>query len=337
MSKTTITICGGGSIGHVIAGILGACTNTNVRILSSRASLWENTITVEDCNGKIVKGDIERISSAAADVIPDSKIVFLCVPGYLIETILQEISPYLSAGTYVGACVASSGFFFVAEKILQDNFSLFGFQRVPYVARVKNYGKSVNLLGYKKELYLGCRYCNNTDFIVNFWQQCLATSIKLLPSFYDAALSNSNPILHPSRLFGMWHNWDKDTVYSRQLLFYEDWDDFSSEILVNCDNDFFNVIRHYPCTPGAIPRLLDYYESKTLADLSLKLRSIAAFKGIPAPMLKTDNGFIPDVTNRYFSEDIPFGLQIIKNLAVQASLKTPTIDKILEWYNDLTE
>lgn len=336
MSKS-VAICGGGAIGHIVSGVLGASGDISVNILSSSASQWQDTVTVTDCAGKVFNGKIAKVSSDAGEIIPGCDIVFLCVPGYLIEAVLQKIKPHLSSGSMVGACVASSGFFFIAEKVLGDKFPLFGFQRVPYIARVCEYGRTANLLGYKKELWLGHRYCENPEKLVLFWQSCLKTSVKLLPSFYDAALSNSNPILHPSRLFGMWHNWQDGIVYPSQTLFYEEWDDFSSEILIACDEDFFNVIRHYPCTPGAIPRLLDYYESKSPADLSRKLRSISAFKGITAPMKMLDGGFIPDITNRYFTEDIPYGMQIIKDLAVRASQETPGIDVILQWYSNLTE
>lgn len=335
MKTKTITICGGGSIGHVVAGVLGNREDTVVQIFSPRASLWQKQLLITDCNGRSIFGNVEKISHDAAEIIPDSDVVFLCVPGFMIESVLRQIEPWLSPDTYVGACVASSGFFFTADKILQDRFPLFGFQRVPYIARVSEYGRSANLLGYKKELYLGQRFCRNEEEIAHFWQQRLETPVSVLPSFYDAALSNSNPILHPSRLYGMWHDWKKGVVYSDHTRFYEDWDDFSSEILIACDQDFFNVIRHYPCTPGALPRLLDYYESSTPHDLSRKLRSINAFKGILAPMEIVENGYVPKISDRYFTEDIPFGLQIIKDLASKVSQETPAIDNVLSWYSSL--
>ena len=40
-------------------------------------------------------------------------------------------------------------------------------------------------------------------------------------------------------------------------------------------------------------------------------------------------GFVPDFSNRYFTEDIPLGLCVYKGLADIASVETPTIDKII--------
>lgn len=331
--KYTITICGGGAIGHICAGIFASNPCTIVNILSKRADKWHSNITIFTPSGTSIKNKINRISKNASDVIPQSDIVLLCVPGYLIESELQQIAPVLKPNTLVGACVASSGFFFAAAKTLPATTKLFGFQRVPYIARVQEYGQSANLLGYKSSLAIGMRNIQDMEKVAKLFSSLFSTPVRPLASYFDAALSNSNPILHPSRLYGMWHNWKPGVYYKEKLKFYEDWDNFSSELLILCDEEFFNVIKCYPCTPGALPRLLDYYESKTSTDLTKKLRSIPAFKGIEAPMLETNYGFIPDWSSRYFLEDIPFGLQIIKNLALDANIETPTIDTILDWYN----
>ena len=80
-----------------------------------------------------------------------------------------------------------------------------------------------------------------------------------------------------------------------------------------------------------IPNVLDYYESTDASSLTRKLRSIAAFQTIKAPMIQTKEGWIPDFESRYFTEDFPYGLQIVKDLAVQKYIQTPTIDKVLMW------
>ncbi|KAB3628790.1 NAD/NADP octopine/nopaline dehydrogenase, partial [Phocaeicola vulgatus] len=59
------------------------------------------------------------------------------------------------------------------------------------------------------------------------------------------------------------------------------------------------------------------------------------FKHIPAPMEKTEKGFLPDFKSRYFTEDFPFGLLIIKSIADVLNICTPNIDKILLWGQDV--
>ena len=48
-------------------------------------------------------------------------------------------------------------------------------------------------------------------------------------------------------------------------------------------------------------------------------------------MIKMENGYIPDKNSRYFIEDIKFGLCILKAFAEILEVKTPEIDKIVEW------
>ena len=52
----------------------------------------------------------------------------------------------------VGSIVSSTGFFIFAHEIFGDKAPLFGFQRVPFISRSKEYGKIGQLLGYKKSL-----------------------------------------------------------------------------------------------------------------------------------------------------------------------------------------
>jgi hypothetical protein len=84
-----------------------------------------------------------------------------------------------------------------------------------------------------------------------------------------------------------------------------------------------------------IPSVLEYYESKDADSLMYKLRSIVAFQTIKAPMKQTEEGWIPDFESRYFTEDFPYGLQIIKDLAQVHHIKTPMIDRVLTWGNKM--
>jgi hypothetical protein len=61
------------------------------------------------------------------------------------------------------------------------------------------------------------------------------------------------------------------------------------------------------------------------------IKTNKSYKGILTPMLKKKDGYIPDYESRYLTEDIPFGLLILKSISLILKLKTPYIDKILLW------
>ena len=142
-----ICICGGGSLGHVIAGWLSARNHAIVNILTRRPDKWQKEIFVDTPDGEILKGEIDRISSKPEEVIPEADIVLLCLPGFMITKQLEAIEPVLQPSTFVGSVFSSTGFFFEAQSILSENQPLWGFQRVPFISRVNEYGKSAHLLG----------------------------------------------------------------------------------------------------------------------------------------------------------------------------------------------
>lgn len=330
-----ICICGGGNLGHVITGFVAAKKDYEVSLLTRRPEQWNKMLHIYAPDGKIIEGTLHQITSNAAEVIPQADIVLLCLPGYGIVDTLQTILPYLKPQTPVGSIVSSTGFFFEAMKILPETVPLFGFQRVPFIARVEDYGKSAHLLGYKPSLSMAVERGDGA-VLARIIEEMLDTPVQLLANYYEASLTNSNPLLHTSRLYNMWHDWHEGVVYPVQPQFYSDWTDEASQLLIDMDAEFFRLLEVLPVTPGSIPTVLDYYESKDAASLTRKLHSIEAFKGLLSPMKKVGDGFIPDFQSRYFTEDFPYGLAIIHRLMQEHHIDGPHIQQVYDWGSSLS-
>lgn len=326
---TKVCICGGGGLGHVCAGILSSHSNVEVNIFTQQPERWSHCIEVTDINGKVFSGDLNRISSNPEEALGDSDIIILCLPGYAIETTLTRIKPFIGDAV-VGSIVSSTGFFFVAHRLLGEDASLFGFQRVPFIARTAEYGHSANLLGYKPQLAIAVENVEDKESFRQLVEELWMTPTKLLASHYEVSLTNSNPILHTGRLYSMWKDWDGE-IFDRNILFYKEWSDESSQLLINMDEEFMHLLDALPVTKGAIPSLLEYYESKDAESLTRKIRSITAFQNIESPMKKVAGGWVPDFESRYFVEDFPYGLKHIWQLAHDKGIPCPYIDKVYEW------
>lgn len=326
-----ICICGGGNLGHVVAGFLAAREDCVVSLLTRRPALWQQQLTISTPDGRQLVGRLERISSEPAEVIADADLVLLCLPGYSIQEVLLQICPFLKPRTPVGSVVCSTGFFFEAMERLSPDTPLFGFQRVPFIARTTTYGHSAALLGYKPQLSIAIEHALEKEPLRATIERLFRTPVQLLSSYYEASLTNSNPLLHPARLYTLWKDWHEGVVYDSQPMFYEMWTEEASELLIALDCEFFHLLRVLPVREGSIPTILDYYESTDAASLTRKLRSIEAFKGILAPMKAVAGGFVPDFQSRYFTEDFPFGMRIIQQLARQHQVAIPMIDKVLMW------
>ena len=330
-----ICICGGGNLGHVITGFVAAKKDYEVSLLTRRPEQWNKTLHIYTPDGKTIEGTLHQITSNAAEVIPQADIVLLCLPGYGIVDSLQIILPYLKSQTPVGSIVSSTGFFFEAMKILPETVPLFGFQRVPFIARVEDYGKSAHLLGYKPSLSMAVERGDGA-VLARIIEEMLDTPVQLLANYYEASLTNSNPLLHTSRLYSMWHDWHEGVVYPVQPQFYSDWTDEASQLLIDMDAEFFRLLEVLPVTPGSIPTVLDYYESTDAASLTRKLHSIEAFKGLLSPMKKVEDGFVPDFQSRYFTEDFPYGLAIIHRLMQEHHIDGPHIQQVYDWGSSLS-
>lgn len=326
----TICICGGGALGHVIAGMLSN-RGFVVNVLTNKPTLWNTSVKVNTIDNKVIEGCLALVSSEPSDVIPQSDIVLLCLPGFLIYDELLKVEKHLTHGALVGSVVSSTGFFIMAKSVLKERFGLFGFQRVPYIARVNTYGESAFLLGYKKSLKVALLHVlSPNDFLIDL-EKMFETPVTLLKHVLECTLTNSNPILHPARLYALFSKWDPSISYKKEIFFYEDWDIESSEILIGCDNEFQMIISKLPVDISEMPPLLEYYDSYDSLSLTRKLASIEAFKGIRVPMILTADGYIPDFANRYFTEDIPYGLVLLKYIASIVKIPTPYIDNIIDW------
>lgn len=332
--KPTVCICGGGGLGHVIAATL-ANKGFKVNLLTSQPTSWNGLVEAVDPQGRHITGKLSRVADNPQELIPDSDLILLCLPGFLIQDTLCQIRSYLRSGAIVGSVVSSTGFFIMAQQSLPAHIGLFGFQRVPYIARVGEYGKTGQLLGYKKELRVAFK---GIDDPIPLQQQLAAMfdlPIIVQKNFLEATLTNSNPILHPTRLYRLFGKYKSGTVYPKHYFFYDDWDDDTSKLLIGCDEEFQRTLDALPIVLDKVPTLLDYYESKDAQSLTKKIRSIQAFKGIKVAMLSQEQGYVPDFSNRYFQEDFPYGLLIIKSLAHLLNVKTPQIDTIIHWGQEM--
>lgn len=331
----TICICGGGSLGIVCAGVF-LSKGMSVNILTGHPNRWSDTIKVYDVRGNEYGGKLNKVSSIPNEVIPSSDLVLITLPGFLIEDTLQEIKPFLSPNIIVGSIVSSTGFFFAAHKVLGDKHVLFGFQRVPYIARTRKYGEIGDLLGYKNSLNIAIENVDDKMEVVEQLKYLFGTPISLLNNYLEASLTNSNPILHTGRLYSLWKNYNGE-VYSVPFLFYAEWTKEASEYLIKMDEEFQTLLRKLNIGENVIPRLLDYYESYDAESLTEKIKSIPAFKDIKAPLKQVANGWVPDFSSRYFTEDFPYGLRLIKELAEKENVKTPYIDEIYNWGNKISQ
>ena len=326
-----ISICGGGSLGHVTAGYLATKKGIHLTIHTRNPQAWSKELRIYTPDGNSFVSHPDVITSDYSIATANADIILLCLPGYAIKSELENIRSHIKPGTFVGSVFSSTGFFFEAMDLLADNIPLWGFQRVPFIARTEEYGKSAHMLGYKSSHNIAIERCEDKEKFRAIIEELFDTPTNLLNNFYEASFTNSNPILHPARLYTLFENWNENVYYNHRFLFYEEWNDAASRLLIALDNELFCVLKQLPVAHDFLKPIIEYYESQDAESLTKKISSIAGFKGIKTPMIKSEKGWQPDLNSRYFQEDFIFGMRYIYETAHKLSIPVPTIDKVYNW------
>lgn len=325
-----IVICGGGGLGHTCAGVLSNNPGITVDMLTNRPERWSHEYTVNMPDGTKLTGRLDRISNNPAELIPYADWVFMCLPAFRVEDMVKQIKPYLNPRTITGSVVGNTGFFIFCHKHLPSSSKLFSFQRVPYISRVVNYGKEANLLGFRNKLIMATENIGEKEAFRSQVEDLFNEKTELAESFYEVTLSNSNPILHTGRLYTMWKDWD-GKPFDRCSLFYKEWTIEASLLEIDMDKEFFTLLEKLNVSTAHISTLLKHYESDNAEGMTAKLRSIESLSTILSPMKEVDGGWVPDYDSRYFTEDFPYGLRTVFNLAKENNVDCPNIEKVLMW------
>jgi hypothetical protein len=332
-----ICVIGGGNIGTLVAAEMAAKPNTFVSIYTHNTNLWDHTIQVYNREDQLLyQSKIDVITSDLTECVSNADIIFIAMPSHVVGKVIMHLHNLVKKGAKVVFLPGSGGKEFIAKQILEHECIIVGLQRVHCIARLKEYGHSVYMLGKKDKLFVSTIPSDDCDEACSLLTQLFQIKCISLKNYLAVTLTPSNPILHTSRLYAIFNNYVDGKIYSEIPLFYEDWDIESAHILFECNSELQRLcfaINKIDLTQ--VVSLKEYYESNTEEAFVKKIKSIDSFKGIKAPMVSYQNGYIPDFNSRYFKEDFPFGLIIIKGIAVLFNIDTPMIDKIIILYQSL--
>jgi len=330
-ARPKVCILGGGNIGSLLLADLSK--KASMRLFTSRPEKWKKEIEVYDSEDNLeYTGHIEIISDNPEEVIPDADIIISTIPTHIFPNVIGRIKSYINPKTWLGIMPGSGGKEFYLREALNNEQIIFGFQRVHGISRIKEYGSSVYDLGKKSELFIGSLPSDMAPDISDTIEGLIGIPCIPVPNYLSITLTPSNPILHTSRLYSLFKNYE-NTVWHNEIFFYREWDDFASNILIGADSELQLLCSKIEELDLSYVRSLkEHYESNTTQKMSNKIRSIKAFKDIKAPMIKDAGRYIPDFNSRYFKEDFPYGLCIIKSFCYIAGIGTPIIDEMLQWY-----
>lgn len=276
-------------------------------------------------------------------------IIAFVLPAFAHQVFLEALKPYIEPGVIIVGLPGASGLEFQVRGILGDkanSCTVMNFESLPWACRLSEFGRKCELLGTKETLVGAMQVGSDAPpkkEPVTSLQYLLGGVPRLTVSGHliGVSLMNPNACSHPAIMYGQWVGWD-GTPLDQPPMFYTGVTEETGELLTKMSEEVVHLGKVIAEKSGAdmsqvIPMLewdLRCYP-EDIADKTNQytaLRTNAAYQGLKHPVKETGHGkFVPDFHHRYLTEDIPYGLSVIRGIADIAGVKTPYIDKVLLW------
>lgn len=352
-----LVVCGGGSSAHTLIPLLSGA-GFDVSIFTSRPEHWSSKVKLEwhDPSGNVLghyQGDLKKASSQPAELFNNADYIVFCMPVHKYRVALSEIAPYINRDktVFLGTVYGQGGWNWMVDDIKKEyrlsNIVTFAFGLIPWICRIIEYGHKGVTYGCKALNYAAVfphHYFNqiNEELLEKI---CLRWfdkgSVKQSDNFISLTLSVDNQIIHTSRCLGLYRVHGR-TWKERQDVpwFYRDYDDVSAELLAQLDSEYTSIraaIKDmYP--EKDFRYMLNYlalerfsYQSQN-TDIKESFINSQTLVSIGTPVVENEEGLWEvDRNHRFFLDDIYYGNMIAKWMAEKLEIKTPIIDEILLW------
>lgn len=331
-----ITIVGGGNIGTQFA-VHCAEKGHYVVVYTSKPEIFSKHLNIVGDEEKTThEGDIAFATNEPELAFREADFIMITLPATMMKSIAEVIYKHTGTRSVIGVVPGNGGSECAFGKCINRGNVFFGIERVPAIARLVKKGKTVKSIGYRNELHISALPIANATKCAEIISSIFDMPCKTIPNFLNLTMTPSNPILHTTRLRTLFSDWRPGVTYNSVPLFYEEWDDASSELLIACDEEVQKICRALPeYQLDYVQSLRVHYESPTVEAMTKKISSIEAFKGLTTPTVEVERGLIPDLQSRYFTADFSYGLTIIKQVADIAGVSTPNIDSTMDWYKNI--
>ncbi len=360
-SRKTITVVGGGASAHVLVPFLASAGN-EVRLLTRRPGDWSPEITLElqSIDEELLetfRGPIASVSAEAAEVIPGSDAVVLCMPVHAYRPALHDLAPHVARDrdVFVGTIYGQAGFNWMVREIQEEHglerVVTFAVGLIPWICRVLAYGSRGVTYGSKAVNVAAVSPADrfeevNETFLDAICHRWLGRgAFERSDSFLSLTLSVDNQIIHPARCLGLFERYGGRWPRREEIpYFYRDFDERSAQILRDLDADYSRVrdaLRaRFP--DRSFRYMLDYlglerlsYQSEN-TDIRESFTTSKTLGAIKPPTVQLDDGsWAIDTGHRFFTDDVSYGVCIAKWLAQEMALDVPTMDRIIRWVGEL--
>ena len=363
-----VLVCGAGSASHALAGIISMHPGVELRVFIDKADKvcrWRDqmnshglTVTFWNENNDRVKfvANPFLVTHNPEEAARHCDLIILALPAFLHWQYLKLLAPYIEQRTIIVGLPGRSGFEFDVRNALEPKVNtcvVINFESLPWICRLIELGKTVNILGTKNQL-AGALQGDLTQVRLANPVGCLQSLLGELPKLVvsghllGVTLMSPGAYSHPPILYGRWKDWNGNPL-EQPPLFYHGIDEYTAELVGKiseealkisywltaefADVDLSQVI---PMYDWEIIHYGNYIKDRT--NLMTAIRTNSRYEGITHPMLPTIDGkYMPNFNQRFLTEDVPFGLVVIRGIAELAGVQTPYMDTVISWCQNKME
>eukprot|EP00930_Biecheleria_cincta_P036085 TRINITY_DN24773_c0_g2_i1.p1 TRINITY_DN24773_c0_g2~~TRINITY_DN24773_c0_g2_i1.p1 ORF type:complete len:456 (+),score=73.86 TRINITY_DN24773_c0_g2_i1:26-1393(+) len=360
-----VTLVAAGNSGHVCAALIDGNTKgrVKVQILTSRPQVWQHKRPfVRFPDGQTQEGHVHCVSSSPAELIPQTDILLWTGPVNATKDIFEKLRPYINVQrTAIGTIFAQGLVHLLAQRTFGSDVKFFALRNIPWLCRVVKLGLECEIVGVKSSI--GVMTINLDRSYVKHELEPLFVvhkrgkwepAMEMLPDFCPIVFNPANQIIHPARYWSLFRNWkglplSKSEEPSEWL--YRDMDEVAGQVLVVLDEELQALKDAYFAATGAegcksvislADRLLDQYGDQ-ISDRSTLARMVGtnkAYSMARTPLIRTQQGVMPNPTHRVVTDDIGWGLCALISVAEKlesAGMFVPTtmMRMLVEWHQKL--
>lgn len=284
-----ITVVGGGNIGTQFA-VHSAEKGHSVTMFTSNPSHFSKNLSIVDKAGNVIhEGELALATNDPREAFRDADMILITMPPTMMIPLAQIIYEHADEQVMIGFVPGNGGFELAFRDCIERGNVFFGIDRVPAIARLEERGKTVCCSGYKDELYVAALPSERTEECAAIIESIYDIKCVRLPGFMALTLTPSNPILHTTRLRTIFKDYEPGKTYDVLPLFYEEWDDASSELLLACDDEIQEICR---ALPGFgleyVVSERKFYHANTVEEMTHAIRTEPSLMGLSTPSVRLE-------------------------------------------------
>ena len=353
IGKTQVCLVAGSKGTHMNIAWIGSQPNFRVNVFTRRPEIFKGgqvTATFEDEPGKTLVGKINLATACPRQASRGTKVFIISSPVNVQETLLRTLKPFIEPGAYVGSVYGQGGFDLIASHVLGDDIqkkdlTVFSLLNIPSTCTVPEQGKRSNILGPKAYLSVCCYPLSKLESAKRLVENLWGKPTKAIPNFLNIMLTPGNQIIHTGRVMGLYGN--KNPILMNEIpFFYTTVGQLAADNMSRLSSEIqlikYKILSLYPNLDlkAVLPlgdRIISQYGDQVEDTSTLKniFTSNRGYRVMKIPMVKQGGGYMVNVNARIFTEDVPFGLCVLKDLAEMLGLEVPAITEAIVWHQKL--